>query len=47
MRKGERVRLKLLSYDVTHSFQLLDYDIDTDLIFPGQPTVVELSLIHI
>ncbi|MDR5694469.1 MAG: cupredoxin domain-containing protein [Armatimonadota bacterium] len=41
VRKGERVRLKLMSYDVTHSFQLLDYDIDTDLIFPGQPVVVE------
>jgi len=39
--KGQRVRLVLTSYDVTHSFQLLDFGIDTGPIFPGTKRVVE------
>lgn len=41
VKQGETVRLKLTSYDVTHSFQLLDYGIDTGPIFPGTSKVVE------
>ncbi|MEW6048837.1 MAG: cupredoxin domain-containing protein [Bacillota bacterium] len=43
VRQGDRVRLKLTSYDVTHSFQLLDYGIDTGPIFPGTSRVVEFT----
>lgn len=41
VRRGERIRLVLTSYDVTHSFQLLDYGVDTGPIFPGTKRVVE------
>lgn len=41
VRQGERVRLKLTSHDVTHSFQLLDFGIDTGPIFPGTSQTVE------
>ncbi|MBE3597860.1 MAG: cupredoxin domain-containing protein [Limnochordaceae bacterium] len=41
VRRGDRVRIKLTSYDVTHSFQLLDFGIDTGPIFPGTSRVVE------
>lgn len=41
VQRGQKVRLVLTSYDVTHSFQLLDYGVDTGPIFPGTPHVVE------
>lgn len=43
VRQGDLVRLRLTSYDVTHSFQLLDFGIDTGPIFPGTSKVVEFK----
>lgn len=41
--QGAVVRLHLTSHDVTHSFQLLDYGIDTGPIFPGTTHSVEFT----
>lgn len=42
VKAGQTLRLKLTSMDVTHSFQLLDFGIDTGPIFPGTTVEVEL-----
>lgn len=43
VKAGQTVRLKLTSLDVTHSFQLLDFGIDTGPIFPGATVIVEVN----
>lgn len=40
--KGDKVRLKITSTDVTHSFLLVDYSINTKLE-PGQTQIVEFT----
>lgn len=43
VKAGQTIRLKLTSMDVTHSFQLLDFGIDTGPIFPGTTVEVEVK----
>lgn len=41
VKKGQKVRLRILAEDVTHSFQLLHLGIDSGPIFTGTTKVVE------
>lgn len=41
VKKGQRVRLRILAEDVSHSFQLMHLGIDTTPIFTGTTKVVE------
>lgn len=40
VKKGQTVRLKLMSHDVTHSFMLMDYHVEVE-VKPGPPVYVE------
>jgi len=41
VKKGQKVRLRILAEDVSHSFQLMHLGIDTGPIFTGTTKVVE------
>ena len=41
VKKGQKVRLRILAEDVSHSFQLMHLGIDTAPIFTGTTKVVE------
>lgn len=41
VKKGQKVRIRILAEDVTHSFQLMHLGIDTGPIFTGTTKVVE------
>jgi heme/copper-type cytochrome/quinol oxidase subunit 2 len=43
VKKGERIKIRVLAEDVTHSFQLLHLGIETGPIFTGSSTVVEFT----
>ena len=41
MKKGQKVRLRILAEDVTHSFQLLHLGLDSGPIFTGKSKLIE------
>ena len=41
VKKGQRVRLRILAEDVTHSFQLLHLGLDSGPIFTGKSKLIE------
>jgi heme/copper-type cytochrome/quinol oxidase subunit 2 len=43
VKKGHKVRIRILAEDVTHSFQLMHLGIDTGPIFTGTTKVVEFT----
>lgn len=43
VKKGQKVRLRILAEDVTHSFQLLHLGVDTGPIFTGTSQVAEFT----
>jgi cytochrome c oxidase subunit 2 len=43
VKKGQKVRLRILSEDVTHSFQLMHLGIDTGPIYTGSSQLVEFT----
>ena len=43
VKKGQTVRLRILAEDVTHSFQLMHFGIDTGPIFTGTTEIVEFT----
>ncbi|MBI2998557.1 MAG: cupredoxin domain-containing protein [Deltaproteobacteria bacterium] len=43
VKKGQKVRLRILSEDVTHSFQLLHLGIDTGPIYTSSSQLVEFA----
>lgn len=43
VKKGEKVRIRILAEDVTHSFQLMPFGIDTGPIFTGKTKVIEFT----
>lgn len=43
VKKGQKVRLRILAEDVSHSFQLMHLGIDTGPIFTGTTKLVEFT----